>query len=148
VGDIGCSDGINLRRGTRGRIFNSIVVNWPSWGVDFDDNAATIPNGCLELCSDLTVTGVPASRGAFAVSISPNPVRASSTFRFALKREEPVQIRVYDSAGRLVDTVHDGLLGAGDHVLGWAPRSASKGVYYYQVIAGDNSARGKVLVLN
>lgn len=81
-------------------------------------------------------------------SISPNPVQGLSTFRFALRQSSFVEVKIYDSAGRVADTEYDGTLGAGDQRLGWFPQRSAKGGDSYQVVAHADMARGKVLVRN
>lgn len=82
----------------------------------------------------------------------PNPFSASTTIKFALSRDERVEIGVYDLAGRLVRTLQSGRMPAGDHSLVWNGRDrdghpASPGVYLYRVITGAQiETRPMVLV--
>ena len=46
-------------------------------------------------------------------SVFPNPFNASTTFNIALVEPEVMSIRVYDSLGRLVVVLHDGVLSGG-----------------------------------
>ena len=64
----------------------------------------------------------------------------------------PAAVRIYDVNGRLVRTLLDQSLAAGDHVAVWdgrgaAGRSAAAGIYYYRVEGGPYTAtRSMVLV--
>lgn len=69
-----------------------------------------------------------------ALRASPNPARAATSLRFSLARAQAVSLRIHDLAGRLVATVHEGALGAGEHALTWDGRdhagaSAPPGLY-------------------
>jgi hypothetical protein len=65
-----------------------------------------------------------------------------------LAQSAQVKINVYNAAGRLIETVFDGVLNEGPQMIPWAPRDASSGVYYYNVVAGANTAQGKMMVVN
>jgi hypothetical protein len=82
----------------------------------------------------------------------PNPFASSTAIRFALAREERVDLGVYDLSGRLVATLQSGRLAAGDHSIEWNGRDrdgrfASPGVYLYRLAAGTRiESRPMVLV--
>ena len=80
----------------------------------------------------LGVLPPPSSRIAFTVS--PDPVRSTAHFRFALRSSGWARLTIVDIAGREVATVMDGLLAAGPHDLPWAPRGAP-GVYFARLQA-------------
>jgi hypothetical protein len=68
----------------------------------------------------------------------PNPFNPSTVIDFTLPVAMPVVLRIYDPAGRLVRTLVEGTLGAGNHVTVWDGREASggeaaSGVYYYRI---------------
>ena len=50
----------------------------------------------------------------------PNPTRDGTSIRFDLPVEMPVQVTVYDVAGRLVQRVADRTMAAGSHTVNWA----------------------------
>jgi len=72
----------------------------------------------------------------------PNPFNPRTTIAFALPSAGRTSIRIYDVAGRLVDTVLDEDMPAGRHAVEWSGkdsngRGVSTGVYYYQVNSGS-----------
>jgi hypothetical protein len=81
--------------------------------------------------------GVPeATRpGTFALQAAhPNPMRAQAAIRYSLPGGGRATLRVLDTAGRLVFTLQDGFMPAGDHVATWSGRrldgaAATPGVY-------------------
>jgi hypothetical protein len=79
--------------------------------------------------------GVPAARMSFDLPVAGH-----------------VQLRVFDVSGRLVASVYEGQLAAGQHTLEWAGvdengQDVSAGLYFAQVVAGEQTASAKVLVL-
>jgi len=83
---------------------------------------------------------------------SPNPAPASLAIRFTLPRETEASLRVYDMSGRLIRTLEQGTLPAGEHLARWdrhteeGPRAAA-GVYFYELrAAGQRIARRLVLL--
>jgi tartrate-resistant acid phosphatase type 5 len=66
---------------------------------------------------------------------APNPARRALAFSVVLPRELRVQLRVVDIGGRVVRTLQDGVMPAGQHRLTWdaAGRDGpvlSSGVYF------------------
>ncbi len=71
---------------------------------------------------------------------------------FELPEATQVELRVFDVSGRLVASVYEGPLAAGQHTLEWTGVDAngqgvSAGLYFAQVVAGERTASAKVLVL-
>lgn len=94
-------------------------------------------------------TGMPSEltlRGAV-----PNPFNPSTEIVFALPADGPVRVRLYDVSGRLVRTLADGDLAAGEQRLRWDGsddhgRALASGVYYLRVETAD-AVKGAALSL-
>jgi len=72
----------------------------------------------------------------------PNPFNPKTRLSFEISSAGPVELKVYDIAGRLVAVLLDGHLDAGRHHVVWdgrdeAGRACSAGVYLYRLEAGD-----------
>jgi hypothetical protein len=83
---------------------------------------------------------------------SPNPFRGSTTLRFGLAQRAEVALKVYDVEGRLVETLVDGVQGAGFHNVTWEGRSAggrvlAPGLYFLSFKAGAYRQTQKMLLL-
>jgi hypothetical protein len=83
----------------------------------------------------------------------PNPFRggAGTTIHYSVTKAGPVQVRVFDPAGRLVRTLVDNAE-RGDNFLLWDGtgsngRAAASGVYFYQIVADGFAAHKKMLLL-
>jgi len=70
----------------------------------------------------------------------PNPFNANTNISFSLAEAGNVSLNVYDITGRLVVTLVDGQMDAGQHVVAWDASSVSSGVYFYKLTAGDYTA--------
>jgi flagellar hook assembly protein FlgD len=85
---------------------------------------------------------------------SPNPVRGTARFAFALPQpEERVAIGIYDLQGRAVREERLGALPAGHHAWVWDGRDAhgrlaASGAYFARLEAGAQHRLQKVLKLS
>ena len=92
----------------------------------------------------LAATGV--NDGAvteFALApVSPNPLRGSGTFAFALPRAGRVRLTVLDLQGRQVLALADGDFAAGRHALAWSDAQGATlgaGLYFARMQAGGRT---------
>jgi hypothetical protein len=83
----------------------------------------------------------------------PNPFNPSTTIGYYLPVDSPVTLEVYDSAGRLVARLLDGVKQAkGPHSVEWRGldaqgRSASSGLYFYRLRNGTETISRKMILL-
>ncbi len=77
----------------------------------------------------------------------PNPFNATTNISFDLTVAGNVSLNVYDITGRLVVTLVDGQMDAGQHVVVWDASNVSSGVYFYKLTAGDYTATKKMNLL-
>jgi hypothetical protein len=95
--------------------------------------------------------GLPARFALYANA--PNPFRPMTEIRFDLPRTSRVHLEVFDIAGRKVNTLLDGTIGAGSRSVLWNGRDAQgksvgSGVYFYKLRAEDYTAVRKMTILN
>jgi flagellar hook assembly protein FlgD len=82
-----------------------------------------------------------------------NPFRSRTELRFGLRRAQPVQLTIYDPAGRRVVTLIDGPLPAGSHTRAWDGRDAagrprSAGVYFVRLRSAEQDAVRRLILLH
>ena len=82
----------------------------------------------------------------------PNPFRDQTIIRFQLSRATPIQLKIYNSLGQPVKMMEDLEFEAGEHLLKWngtdqTGKTVSTGVYFYQLIIGDEPSAIKKMVL-
>ncbi|MEM1093587.1 MAG: Ig-like domain-containing protein [Bacteroidota bacterium] len=70
----------------------------------------------------------------------PNPFNPTTRIRYTLPQTGAVTLQVYDSQGRLVRTLVDGVIPAGEHHAMLDARNLPSGVYFYTLRAGTASA--------
>jgi hypothetical protein len=67
----------------------------------------------------------------------PNPFNPSTQIRFHIAEQEHVTLRIYDVLGRIVTTLVDETMEAGEYTRTWAASGLAGGVYYYRMKAGE-----------
>lgn len=82
----------------------------------------------------------------------PNPFNPSTSLVLTLKRDMRVQLEIYDVRGRRIRLLHDGLLGAGEHVMNWDGRqddgrSAPSGVFLARLTDGVGFSQVRRMML-
>jgi hypothetical protein len=83
---------------------------------------------------------------------TPNPFNPLTKIAFALDRDGPVQLAVYNLQGRLVRTLVSEPMTAGDHSLVWdgrddADQQAASGTYVYRLTADGSTLSRKMTLL-
>lgn len=92
------------------------------------------------------VSGLPFALG----QNSPNPFRPSTTVRFTLPEARPVELAIFDVAGRRIRSLVSGPLGPGTHTVVWDGTSdhgerVASGVFFYRLTAGPDRAQRKMV---
>ncbi|MBU0519403.1 T9SS type A sorting domain-containing protein, partial [bacterium] len=77
----------------------------------------------------------------------PNPFNPITKVQFDLPSTAVVTVRVFDTMGRLVSTLHDGIISAGSHNLHWNAEKLSSGVYFLTFQKGDFNTTQKLLLI-
>ncbi len=109
-----------------------------------------------EIEANLPPTGINEGKTAkplSAVSAAPNPAKDRALISFSLANAGNASVRIYSASGKLVRTVLDQTVGAGNSSATWdlrndAGQRVTNGMYFYEVTAGSTVAHGKVSVLN
>ncbi len=83
---------------------------------------------------------------------APNPFVTSTRIEFALPAQSPVTVKIYNSLGQVVRTLVNETRKAGRYSEIWDGRNDSQvkvpaGVYFYKVVAGENSGLRKVILV-
>ncbi len=86
----------------------------------------------------------------------PNPFNAGTVIELSVPKQmgtSPVKLRVFDTAGRLVKTLHEGKLAGGNVRFYWNGsndygEAAASGVYFCRLQAGKSTKSIKLLLLN
>jgi len=94
---------------------------------------------------------VPEARTALGPNV-PNPFPAATRFMFTLDTDTHVRLSIYGVTGRLIDTVVNRRLAAGEHSIPWNRESVREvtsagGIYFYRLEAGGIDQTRKMVVL-
>lgn len=76
----------------------------------------------------------------------PNPFRQTTHIPYHLLQAAHVTLTVYDTLGRAVETLVDGLQAPGTHYTSFASADLSTGVYFYRLDVGDLYATRRMTV--
>jgi aminopeptidase N len=94
----------------------------------------------------------PTSRPLTLLPNSPNPFNPRTILRFELPSPSPVVLQIFDSRGRLVETLPQGVMGPGLHEVPWTAARASgdplnSGVYHVVLDAAGRRQSQKILLV-
>ncbi len=85
-----------------------------------------------------SLTGVRAESGRIvSMEIGPNPVASSATLRIAVEKADRYLLQIHDESGRLVGTIHDGHLEAGQHEIRFDCSSLFTGAYVLSLVDAE-----------
>ncbi len=77
----------------------------------------------------------------------PNPFNPVTMISYSIAEADHVNLSVYDSAGRLVLTLVNGVQNAGQHSVQWNAAGLASGIYYYRLQSGQFSKINKAILL-
>jgi hypothetical protein len=82
----------------------------------------------------------------------PNPFNPKTTLTYVLRKSGPIHLGVYDTKGRLVRTLYDGIETSGEHRAEWDGRSdsgteVSSGVYFVRLESQGEPLQSRKVVL-
>lgn len=137
---------LSLQAGAGGR------TDGPLWKLTYDlRNTANnrLAAGGIVGGEEQRLTSDAGSPRLFLAPASPNPAIAGSTIRFGTPGRRPVEIHLFDAAGRKVRTLWDGDLDAGTHAIEWdvsddLGRRLPGGVYFLRMAAGGEQSEQRV----
>ena len=72
----------------------------------------------------------------------PNPFNAVTTIPFTLERALPVRVVVYNQLGQRVETLFEGELNRGEHLIRWEAGGMASGIYIYRIEAEALNGKG------
>ncbi len=125
------------------------VADLSSAGNDGFLGETSDPDSADPLWVDAAATGVeegpvPVDGGPFLEPNYPNPFHNTTTLRFSLAEAGYLRLTVYDAQGRWVETVAEGLYGAGTHEVTVDGALLPGGVYFYQLNTPHGQRTGRM----
>ena len=77
----------------------------------------------------------------------PNPFNPTTTIQFAVSTMTIASLGIYDISGKLVETLVRGDFEAGEHEVIWNAVNHSSGIYFVELMAGENRGVQKLILL-
>lgn len=109
-------------------------------------HASGIYSANITSINDIATGSTLASSEEMELNNYPNPVKDATTISFSLKKKAAVHLEVWDECGRVVTTLVNEAMAAGNHTLNYSPENLKPGIYYYSLTA-DNKRKTKSMIL-
>ena len=77
----------------------------------------------------------------------PNPFNPSTNISYTIPNNSKVMLKVYNSLGKEVATLVNGNQSAGAYSVTWDASSVSSGVYFYQLVSGNEVMTRKMILI-
>lgn len=77
----------------------------------------------------------------------PNPFNPTTRINFSIPSQSKVQLKIFDSLGRLVKTILNEELAAGNHTINFNASNLSSGVYFYRLNVNNKSVQSRKMTL-
>lgn len=87
-----------------------------------------------------------------SLQIAPNPFNPMTEIRFSVPSTGAVELRIFDASGKLVTTLANEVMTAGEHMVVWhgtdrSGRSVASGVYFSALRTSGGTIREKMLLM-
>lgn len=99
-----------------------------------------------EILQRAFLPGITEENSAGKITIQPNPVLDFATIHISLQSSQPIEIALYDLAGRVLKNVFSGTLPAGSTSMEMIVDHLPAGLYYLKLHGGDFSVTERVVV--
>jgi hypothetical protein len=77
----------------------------------------------------------------------PNPFNPTTNLEYSIMNSGLVKITVFDVTGRQVDVIENSYKDVGDYNVIWSARNYTSGIYYIQILSGNEIKTQKVVLL-
>jgi hypothetical protein len=145
------------------RLFYNYLRSWLPWGwTEWTDSVPTessivdaiYPGGVAYVAtgeggvfeSPGVWADVPEVMVDLAVSAAPNPFNPRTTIHLSIPGPGHCQLQVYDVSGKLVDSLFEETVQAGDRWVTWEPTNLASGVYLVRFSMGNREAIQRVVL--
>ncbi len=80
------------------------------------------------------------------VTVYPNPVVTTATFRYSLDVPSEIQLSVYSTTGQRVAVFNEGFQTKGEHTITWNTGNLPTGIYLFTLSSKGNAKQGKFII--
>jgi len=132
----------------------TIPVSVPD-GNDYKIKIESIKNSGEQVISELPFTITNGNdvkdksimSNAIKISNYPNPMNNVTVFDFSIREPGKVTLELFDLLGNFVGQLFVTSLEAGNYKYNWNNSNYQPGVYYYKISEGENTAFGKLVII-
>lgn len=78
---------------------------------------------------------------------APNPFNSSTRISYTLDQTAHVRLDITDLQGRIITSLVDEIMDAGEHNHSWNASGLDNGVYIYRIIVGNRTESGRMLLI-
>lgn len=120
------------------------IIRYKKFNPDINEVSSTID----QLLATTALQDSPVTPERFILKQNyPNPFNPITRIKFAILRNEFVELTIYNSIGQKVSTLVNRRLGAGTYEVYWDASNVSSGIYFYRITAGDFQDWKKMMLL-
>ncbi|MEC7981096.1 MAG: T9SS type A sorting domain-containing protein, partial [Candidatus Neomarinimicrobiota bacterium] len=119
----------------------------------------SIPAGTFLLMTDFEIDYLPKGQAKLSVeeiimpksltlhSNYPNPFNGRTSVKIDIDKDNAgyIDLDVYDISGRKIDSIHNGIINKGSHILSWDASNFSAGIYFLKLSAKNSQQTIKLL---
>lgn len=77
----------------------------------------------------------------------PNPFNPTTNINFSIPAKSNVILKIYNSIGKEVETLVNGVLNSGNYKIDWNASNFTSGIYYYRIQTNDFVVTRKMLLV-
>ncbi len=94
----------------------------------------------------VAITGIEDAYIKSHFMVYPNPFTDETNFKYSLNKSAVVNLKITDMEGRIIRTLVSEEQSMGEYTYQLNANNLSKGIYFYQFIAGNTSLNGKLII--
>ncbi|MES2620807.1 MAG: DUF1501 domain-containing protein [Bacteroidota bacterium] len=145
--NVGTNDNLDMQHDFRS-LYTSILKNW--FCIPDSEVSATMLQNfpLLDLFNVSCVTGISETRGEDNSLLRnyPNPANQSTIIEFQTTGGN-IQLKLYDIAGKEIETITEGTYSPGIHTTELSTQHLEKGIYFYTLLDGAKKISKRLMIM-
>ncbi|CAN5551013.1 hypothetical protein BH10BAC5_BH10BAC5_09430 [soil metagenome] len=128
---------------------DSLLCTWTAWAYSDTDSLQGTTSLVIIKRNSTGITNISSSiPDKFDLGYNyPNPFNPVTNFKFDLPKNSEVSIKIYDSQGKEVAELINTKLDAGSYTYQWNAQTASSGIYFYRMKAGEFTSTKRMVLI-
>ncbi len=130
---------------------DQVLISYSGWTYSIDDRAANTMRIWGTFHPLVTVEEEKQDSGHQVrtpeLTVFPNPARQQCNIRFSISKQAPINIVIYDVAGRVHEEIVSGILNAGVHNITLDVGDFAQGVYFVRMEAHNSLETEKLILI-